>query len=92
MIDASAILATESINENMFKIYPNPSTAIFNIQRKGTEKMQVSVYGVTGRLVFSDDNIFNANYKLNLSRVSKGIYFLKIIEGEKQVTKRLMVY
>jgi hypothetical protein len=53
--------------------------------------MKISVYDVTGKLVFQEKNIFNSHYSLNLSNINSGIYFLKIIEGNKQITKRLMI-
>ncbi len=90
-IAASALLAVDNITKNGFKVYPNPSSSFFNIQRQGNEKMQVSVYDITGKLVFQEKEIFNSHYSLNLSKINSGIYFLKIIEGNKQVTKRLMV-
>jgi hypothetical protein len=91
-IDASAILAVNDISKNTFNIYPNPSNAVFNIQRQSNEIMRISVFDVTGKLVYEDMNINQSNYKLNLSRVNKGIYFLKIIEGNKQVAKRILVF
>ncbi len=90
-IDASAILAVDDIAKNNFKIYPNPSNAIFHIQRQRSENMQISVYDITGKLVFRDKNINNTNYSLDLSKVNKGLYFLKIIEGNKHVAKRILV-
>ena len=90
-IDASAILAIDDSFLNQFKVYPNPSSDIFNIQRQNSNEMKVSVYDVTGKLVFTAKNIFNSNYSLNLSNVNKGLYFLKITEGNKHITKRLMI-
>ena len=90
-IDASAILAVDDNVLNEFKVYPNPSSDIFNIQRQNSNEMKISVYDVTGKLVFKDKNILNSRYLLDLSKVNKGLYFLKIIEGNKHITKRLMV-
>jgi len=91
-IAASAILAVDDVTENNFKLFPNPSTAIFYIQRQSTEKMEISVFDITGKLVFKEKNIFNTHYTLNLSNINKGIYFLKINDGNKQLTKRLMIH
>ena len=90
-IDASAILAVDDSYLNEFKVYPNPSSDIFNIQRQNSSEMKISVYDVTGKLIFKDENILKEYYSLNLSNVSKGLYFLKITEGNKHITKRLMV-
>ena len=90
-LDASAILAVDNSYLNEFKVYPNPSSDVFNIQRQNSNEMKISVYDVTGKLIFKDDNILKEYYSLNLSNVSKGLYFLKITEGNKHLTKRLMV-
>ena len=90
-IDASAVLATDDITKNAFKVYPNPSDAIFNIQRLGTEKMVIAVYDLTGRLIYEDQNVLESQYRLDLSNVNKGLYFLKITEGNKRVAKRILV-
>lgn len=91
-IAASAVLAVDDITENNFKLFPNPSTAIFYIQRQSNEKMEISVFDITGKLVFKEKNILNTHYTLNLSKVNKGIYFLKINDGNKQFAKRLMIH
>ncbi len=91
VIDATAILAVKNNTLNNFKIYPNPSSAIFNIQRQTSSEMQVSVYDITGKLIFKDTNILMTHYALDLSKVSKGLYFLKINQGNKQATKRIMI-
>jgi photosystem II stability/assembly factor-like uncharacterized protein len=90
-IDATALLAVENLEETNFKVYPNPSNAIFNIKRKYSESMQLSVYDITGKLVHQEKNIETSNYPLNLSGLSQGIYFLKITEGNKQAVKRLLL-
>lgn len=91
VIDATAILAVKNNSLVNFKIYPNPSSAIFNIQRQTSAEMQVSVYDITGKLIFKDTNILMTHYALDLSKVSKGLYFLKINEGNKQATRRIMI-
>jgi hypothetical protein len=90
-IDATALLAVEDVEETKFRVYPNPSNAIFNIQRRNSEIMQLSVYDVTGKLVHQEKGIETINYPLNLSQLSSGIYFLKISERNKQAVKRLLL-
>ena len=90
-IAASALLAVDDITDTNFSLFPNPSTAIFYIQRQSIEKMEISVFDITGKLVFKEKNIFSSNYTLNLSNINKGIYFLKITDGNKQFAKRLMI-
>lgn len=92
-IEASSILlSNDEIVENSFKIYPNPASTEFNIQRAGFGNMQISLYDVTGKLIFRVNDIFESYYTIKLPKsISKGIYFLKIVEGNKSVAKQLMI-
>ena len=79
-------------NRRLFNIYPNPANSEFNIQRVGYDNMQVSIYDITGKLVHREKNITESHYTIRLPKsISKGIYFLKITEGNKQVAKQLMI-
>ena len=91
VIDATAILAVKGNSLDSFKIYPNPSTAVFNIQRKNSDEMEVHVYDITGKLVFKEQNILKSNYSLNLTGISRGLYFLRINEGDKQAARQIMI-
>jgi hypothetical protein len=91
VIDATAILAVNNNTLESFKIYPNPSTAVFNIQRKNSAEMEVNVYDITGKLVFKEQNILKSHYSLNLTGISHGLYFLRINEGDKQATRQIMI-
>ena len=90
-ITATSILAVADIWKNTLKLYPNPSTAIFHIDRSNEKKMDVSVYDITGKLIYKEKNILSKNYILDVSKVEKGIYFLKIKQGGSPLTKRLLI-
>ena len=89
-IDATAVLASGDFEMNGFRLYPNPSSSVFYIAREGFEPMQVSVYDVTGRLIFEERNIVRSVYGLDLSQARSGLYFLKVREGSKQVASTLL--
>ncbi|MEN8123620.1 MAG: T9SS type A sorting domain-containing protein [Bacteroidota bacterium] len=90
-IDGTIILAVENYDQNAFNIYPNPSNGTFNIQRNGNEEMQISIYDITGKIIYKKNEIIDNSYELKLNRVEKGIYFLKINVGNTQVAKRLII-
>ncbi len=90
-IDATAILAVNNFEISAFNIYPNPSDGTFYIQRKGNEEMQITVYDITGKLIYKKKNIIESSYELKLNRIDKGIYFIKINQGNKQAAKRLIL-
>ncbi len=93
VIDASAVLSINDFEDGAFLIYPNPSKDIFNIKRANTigENMNVEVYDVTGKLVRSKSNIIKNDYELNMSNVSKGLYFLQVSIGNKRLVKKLIL-
>ena len=93
IIDATAILSVNDFEEGEFLIYPNPSKDVFNIKRASTigESMDVEVYDVTGKLVRSKSNIIDGDYELDMSNISKGLYFLQVSIGNKRLVKKLVL-
>ena len=53
--------------------------------------MDIKVYDVMGKLIRQQSNITDANYKLNMTGVSKGIYFLHVNIENKRLVKKLML-
>ncbi|HHC79397.1 MAG TPA: T9SS type A sorting domain-containing protein [Flavobacteriia bacterium] len=93
VIDATAVLAVNEFEEGEFSIFPNPSSAIFNIKRTTTagENMNIKVYDVTGKLIRQKNNIIDANYRLDMNGISKGIYFLQVSIDNKRLVKKLIL-
>ena len=89
-IDATAVLAADDFEKHSFKLYPNPSSSVFYISRKGVEDMQISVYDVTGRLVREERNITRSVYGLDMTGVKSGLYFLKVREGQKTLATTIL--
>lgn len=60
--------------------YPNPVKDTLQIQvPKSLEKLAIEVYTIQGKLVKSSrEKVTNGNINLDLSSVSKGIYFIKL--------------
>jgi len=71
-------------------IYPNPSAnglikinlSKFNISNIQEQEIQLLVYDAGGRLCFNKAIVDNLT-AINLSHLSKGIYFIKIISGNR---------
>ena len=84
-------LSTEKeLLEKNTSIFPNPSTAIFNINSKNNSKLNLSVYNILGREVFTKADI-TKNYSLNLSNYPKGVYLLKLNSENSYITKKLIL-
>jgi len=82
------------LNENSFDnsvlVWPNPSTGKIKIDNATSELMEVSIYSLEGRLVYSKNNI-SKNEELNISKLNKGLYEIKIKAGEKTVNRKLVI-
>ncbi|WP_431165754.1 T9SS type A sorting domain-containing protein [Tenacibaculum halocynthiae] len=77
---------------NNISISPNPSESIFNLKWKSEgETMNVGVFDITGKQVFSKKNIKDSNHRLDMSNYSSGIYLLKMQMNGKSATKKLIL-
>ena len=70
-------------NSSLFKIYPNPSNGLININIANyVGELQIKVYDINGRQVYNENvSNFNNSNAINLGKLSKGIYILKL-QGE----------
>jgi hypothetical protein len=61
-----------------FSVYPNPVTDILNIGTKNTIQLKtMAIYDVLGQLVIAVPNAQNSS-RIDVSKLSKGNYFLKM--------------
>ena len=92
-IDASQVLSVDELDSANFAIYPNPSDQIFTIDRANFfgENMTIDVYDTTGKLVLKRGNITDNTYGLDMSEVSKGIYFMRITIDNSSLVKKLIL-
>lgn len=75
------------------KVYPNPSRGVFNIKSVINNPVNLRVVDVTGKLILSRDSVdFGSDeYTLDLSHVSKGVYFLEVNQVNSRATKKLII-
>jgi len=69
-------------------IYPNPANGSLTLeteQGKGIYQLQ----DITGKQLMQG-NITAAKFNLDISALSKGIYFLSLFDGERQVNKKVV--
>jgi chitodextrinase len=81
-------LSTTANSLESFKMYPNPTngnTVYFNI----TENVSIKVYSILGKLIDSKNSTQNKN-TLDISSLSKGVYLVRVTNGEKTVSRKLV--
>jgi hypothetical protein len=88
-----------SINDDTlaanFKIYPNPSDGNFEIQLLNTsgETISLQLFDLKGRVVYTDlvKESGKINRSIAINNLSTGVYLLKVFEGNRQVTKKVVI-
>ena len=83
----NARLANESYNKFDVVMYPNPSNGLIQIAGL-TNFAMVEIYSISGQRVFQSK--YEIDSILNLDLAS-GIYMIKITEGDKSITKKLVI-
>ena len=87
-------LSTEGFSAlDNLSLFPNPADDIVYLKMNGnsTSTIDISVYNTLGQKVKEFRKVASDNLSLNLSELNSGIYFLKLVEGENSVTKRLII-
>ncbi|WP_299128317.1 S8 family serine peptidase [uncultured Winogradskyella sp.] len=94
------VLGIEDENAlNNFKLYPNPSKGEFTINFKSNlndsnNDVKVDIYDLKGRLVYN--NIFTEvasifKQTINTGDVNSGIYLINISQGNRKISRKLII-
>ena len=80
-------------NEDMIKVYPNPSNGMINIAINNySGKLNIQIFDLNGREVFSQNvSDFNIEKSLDLNSLQSGIYLLKMNGEELSFTKKVIL-
>ena len=79
-----------------FNLYPNPSKGTFNLNFDvvNTEKVVVQLFDIRGRLI-GEKNFIDTNTRfsesISFQRAAAGLYLVKITNGNKQTTRKLVI-
>lgn len=85
----SLVLGTETVtSDEVFSIAPNPAHSILEIQsRDGFTINGTDIYNSLGQMVQKE---IGSQQSIDVSRLSSGIYYLKIKSSESSYTKRFV--
>ena len=81
-------------DDNVFSVYPNPASQEFTIQIESAGFGMfgnVEIYNVLGEKVFEENFVSSFSSVIHLKNISSGIYFVKMSDGKKMHTKKLIV-
>ncbi len=78
--------------EKIIKLYPNPTDGIFTLEKTNRVNLkEAAIYDINGRLMKSLElSDMNVAKQIDLTEVSSGIYFVKIISEDSQTVLKLL--
>lgn len=77
---------TESTNDNLFKLYPNPTKQALNVSLNGLMAESYQITNMLGQIVLK--GAFTE--QINVSELTSGMYLIQLNIGEKTKVKRFM--
>jgi len=91
-IQTDGVLGVDENFNNSFKLYPNPSTGIINVQSNNlTETVAIAIYNLQGQVLLSENKTpENGTISFDVSGLSTGVYFIKIVLEDVSVIKRIV--
>ena len=82
--------STVGIEENeasSVRVFPNPATNMINVEAQGYEQYQlVNMLGQT----VSSNSLNNGTAQINVSNLSNGVYFVRLINGNNVETIKVV--
>jgi len=78
--------STDDVLASQFSVYPNPASSVVNISSE-VELSSVALYSTLGSLVYSS----SSTDSVDVSGLTKGVYFLKVTADGATATKKLIV-
>ena len=77
-------------SDNNSQLLPNPIKGIFTIDLgEVTENTSITVYDMLGKVIVRKESITSTT-QIDLSGNEKGIYFVKMVNGENSITRRII--
>ncbi len=75
--------------QEFFKIYPNPTNGLINIEFADNEIQQIKISDLTGKTIIEKTNI-QQNETIDLSSFASGIYIIKIRKNNEIFTTKIV--
>lgn len=72
-------------------VYPNPTKGSLYIQNPSSDKFSYNIFNINGKLVANAQQISGSGIDVNLSNLSKGVYFVKLVTTENTETHKVIL-
>tara|TARA_B110000858_G_C17377173_1_gene282105 strand:- start:64 stop:519 length:456 start_codon:yes stop_codon:yes gene_type:complete len=90
-------MSTVEIREDKINLFPNPNQGDFQIcvSKMAQEEIFINIIDLSGKIIYfrnikpiSNDEIIN----MEISGLSKGLYFIEIFTNEEKVTQTISIF
>lgn len=97
--EIAPILSTEDVAlvDDDFLLFPNPNNGEFTIKFRtlsGQNKVSINVFDIRGRNVFNTIYAANGsefNQTIDLGQLQSGMYLVNVDDGQRKITKKIVV-
>lgn len=81
-----------NINKEIYQIYPNPNSGIFNLVvfNDKFSVFSVQIINMIGKTVYKKESVPVGKTEINIKEQAKGIYFIKIQSGDKTYMEKVV--
>ncbi len=86
-------ISTSNFSQQLFNLFPNPASNYVNIRlARLSENQKAEIYDINGKLLKAMTlNKNNTNHEIDVSYLSKGIYLVKVGQGDSSRTEKLII-
>jgi len=89
---ALSTLAAPSFSINDFDLYPNPISDSVTVDLKNFENTKVQVFDINGHQIYESPVLKSKQLVINVKQIlAKGVYFIKVTEGNSSQTKKIIL-
>ncbi|MBL0342527.1 MAG: T9SS type A sorting domain-containing protein [Bacteroidetes bacterium] len=84
---------TLSSNDDLFTVYPNPSSGEVNINftKSNSPNATITLFDIAGKAIFSKPVANSSGYNLQVSSLNKGSYTVVFSDADALIVKKLVV-
>jgi hypothetical protein len=85
----NAQASTESFTNQNFKIYPNPTNGILNINANSDTYYDIVLTDINGKIIIKKESLHNIN-NIDISKLDKGVYFVTLTSNLSTRTSKII--
>lgn len=89
MFNATGVGIDKIEKKNVVSIYPNPAKDYFTINLDNSEKSDIKVLDITGKVIYQEN--FSKEIVISTEKYKKGIYFVKIKNLNNVIIRKVIV-